>query len=217
MTSCTCFSPGSGEGCPAAPTGTFPLSGPEGSPGAAPHCPADTACPEPGLTAARRVKRGAGRGAWHRGPSLRLLEVRASQRFRVPRESATGVSFKHFILFHQKTPLGAQSQAQMERTVTRARRHRGRGRAGGARPGPAPGRGQRRAGKARSLPGRGAAGANHRWTGERAHAGPAGPGTARDTPAHPGTPRSCVAARVPRRCWEPRRQLLLRTPAGRVC
>lgn len=48
-------------------------------------------------------------------------------------------------------------------------------------------------------------------------AGPAGPGTARDTPAHPGTPRSCAAARVPRRCWEPRRQLLLRTPAGRVC
>lgn len=63
MTSCTCFSPGSGEGCPAAPTGMFPLSGPEGSPGAAPHCSADTACPEPGLTASPQgpARGGAGR------------------------------------------------------------------------------------------------------------------------------------------------------------
>lgn len=218
MTSCTCFSAGSGEGCPAAPTGTFPLSGPEGSPGAAPHCPADTACPEPGLTASRRAQRGAGRGAWHKGPSLRLLEIRASQRFRVPPESATGVSFKHFILFHQKTPLGAQSQAQME-----ADSHEGPARTagGGERAGRGPG--LHRGGDSAVRGRRGASLAGEQL--EQTIAGqasgptqiPAGPGTARDTPAHPGTPRSCAAARVPRRCWEPRRQLLLRTPAGCVC
>lgn len=168
---------------PSGSHGQFPPSVPEGSPGVAPHCSADTACPEPGLTASHRAQRGAGRGAWHRGPSLRLLEVRASQRFRVPRESATGVSFKHFILFHQKTPLGAQSQAQMERTVTRAWR--------------APREGASGRGAARACTGAGTApcgeGSEPPWQGS-SWSKPsldrrAGPRRSRQVPAQPGTPR----------------------------
>lgn len=218
MTSCTCFSPGSGEGCPAAPTGTFPLSGPEGSPGAAPHCPADTACPEPGLTASRRAKRGAGRGAWHRGPSLHLLEVRASQPFREPLRVCHWGFFQTLHLISSKDAVrsakpsadGADSHEGPARTA-----------GGGERAGRGPG--LHRGGDSAVRGRRGASLAGEQL--EQTIAGqasgstqiPAGPGTARDTPAHPGTPRSCAAARVPRRCWEPRRQLLLRTPAGRVC
>lgn len=193
MTSCRCFSPGSGEGCPAAPKGTVPPSGPEGSPGAAPHCPAHTACPEPGLTASPQ---GPARGGAGRLAQRPLPAPPGSPGFPTlqspPRVCHWGFFQTLHLISSKDAVRSAKPSAHGGGQSGGPGAHRGRGRAGGARPGPAPGRGQRRAGKARSLPGRGAAGANHRGTGKRAHAGPAGPagpGTARDIPAQPRTPR----------------------------
>lgn len=184
---------------PSGSHGQFPPSGPEGSPGAAPHCPADTACPEPGLTAAPQGPARGGAGRLAQRPLPAPPGSPGFPTLQSPLRVCHWGFFQTLHLISSKDAVrSAKPSAHGGGQSGGPGAHRGRGRAGGARPGPAPGRGQRRAGKARSLPGRGAAGANHRWTGERVHADP---GRSRHSPGHPGTPRDtpqlCSSTRPP--------------------